>query len=96
MANDEKNAPGTNEKKDAGGSPGTDPWRKKGYDEERPGYDVDVDTDAPTGKEAAREREREPDPFDAPARPKGRPEMDPTHPRGAPETRDLPTPKLGR
>jgi hypothetical protein len=34
---------------DAGRSAGSQSTEKKGYDEERPGYDIDIDTDGPSG-----------------------------------------------
>jgi hypothetical protein len=96
---DKTNESDNTDRKDAGGGTDTDSWRKNGYEEERPGYDIDVETEVPSGKEAA--EQDQPGSFDSrrgdvPAGGARRPEMDPTHPRGAPETRDLPLPKPRR
>src|SRR5437868_8516440 len=100
MANENKNAPGSQgmggpaagqrqdpfaDRKNVSRYSGNQPHERPDYEEDRPGYDVDIETEIPSGKNAS-EREQ-PDAGKSgmgPGAGNG-PEMDPTHPRGTPD-----------
>jgi len=87
MANENKNAPGS---QNVSRYSGNQPHERPDYEEDRPGYDIDIETEIPSGKDAS-ERE-EPDPGKSGMGPGAgnRPEMD--DPARSRRTPDIPSP----